>query len=164
MLIISPSEYFSEIEKLIDWKMKSGIEVELVDIATIGNSQINIYNYVRNYYNQHPDFLYLLLVGDHNKVASYNAGSTGGWMSEIKWSDSKYGLVSNSNDWYPDIYVGRFSPSNLNDLENMIQRNLEYEINPIISDYYHFAIGLGSNEGAGYGDDGERSTFKKYQN
>ena len=155
MLIISPSEYFSEIEKLIDWKMKSGIEVELVDIATIGNSQTNIYNYVRNYYNQHPDFLYLLLVGDHNKVASYNAGSTGGWMSEIKWSDSKYGLVSNSNDWYPDIYVGRFSPSNLNDLENMIQRNLEYEINPIISDYYHFAIGLGSNEGAGYGDDGE---------
>ena len=155
MLIISPSEYFSEIQKLIDWKMKSGIEVELVDIATIGNSQTNIYNYVRNYYNQHPDFLYLLLVGDHNKVASYNAGSTGGWMSEIKWSDSKYGLVSNSNDWYPDIYVGRFSPSNLNDLENMIQRNLEYEINPIISDYYQFAIGLGSNEGAGYGDDGE---------
>ena len=95
---------------------KIWIEVEIVDIATIGNSQTNIYNYVRSYYNQNPDFLYLLLVGDHNKVASYNAGSTGGWMSEIKWSDSKYGLVSNSNDWYPDIYVGRFSPSNLNDL------------------------------------------------
>ena len=76
-------------------------------------------------------------------------------MSEIKWSDSKYGLVSNSNDWYPDIYVGRFSPSNITDLNIMIQRNLEYEANPIISDYYKFAIGLGSNEGAGYGDDGE---------
>ena len=37
----------------------------------------------------------------------------------------------------------------------MIQRNLEYEITPEISNYYYNAIGLGSNEGAGYGDDGE---------
>ena len=154
MLIISPLEYFDELEPFISWKRKSGLEVELVDIATIGNNQSNIYNYVRSYYNQNTDFLYLLLVGDHNKVASYNAGSTTGWSPEIKWSDSKYGLVSNSNDWYPDIYVGRFSPSNLIELNTMIQRNLEYEINPEISDYYTNAIGLGSNQGAGYGDDG----------
>ena len=105
-------------------RKKSGLEVELVDVATIGNNQSSIYNFVRSYYNQNTDFLYLLLVGDHNKVASYNAGSTGGWMSEIKWSDSKYGLVSNSNDWYPDIYVGRFSPSNSSNFNIMIQRNL----------------------------------------
>ena len=155
MLIISPLEYFDELEPFISWKRKSGLEVELVDIATIGNNESSIYNYVRSYYNQNADFLYLLLVGDHNKVASYNAGSTTGWSPEIKWSDSKYGLVSNSNDWYPDIYVGRFSPSNLIELNTMIQRNLEYEINPEISDYYTNAIGLGSNQGAGYGDDGE---------
>ena len=107
---------------LFSWKRKSGLEVELVDIATIGNNQSSIYNYVRSYYNQNADFLYLLLVGDHNKVASYNAGSTGGWMSETKWSDAKYGLVSNSNDWYPDIYVGRFSPSNSSTLNTMIQK------------------------------------------
>ena len=64
-------------------------------------------------------------------------------------------LVSNSNDWYPDIYVGRFSPSNSTDLNNIVQRNLEYEKNPDTSDYYLNAIGLGSNEGYGYGDDGE---------
>jgi gingipain R len=155
MLIISPSEYFDELEPFISWKRKSGLEVKLVDIATIGNNQSSIYNYVRNYYNQNADFLNLLLVGDHNKVASYNTGTTTGWSPEIKWSDSKYGLVSNSNDWYPDIYVGRFSPSNLMELNIMIQRNLEYEVTPEISNYYSNAIGLGSNEGAGYGDDGE---------
>ena len=155
MLIISPIEYFDDLESFISWKRKSGLEVELVDVATIGNNQSSIYNFVRSYYSQNTDFLYLLLVGDHNKVASYNTGSTGGWMSEIKWSDSKYGLVSNSNDWYPDIYVGRFSPSNSSNLNTMIQRNLEYEITPEISNYYYNAIGLGSNEGAGYGDDGE---------
>ncbi len=155
MLIISPSEYFNELAPFIEWKRQSGREVVLVDIADIGNNQSSIYNYVRTYYQQNTDFLYLLLVGDHNKVAAYDAGSTGGWMSETKWSDAKYGLVSNSNDWYPDIYVGRFSPSNLTDLNNIVQRNLEYETNPDTSDYYLNAIGLGSNEGAGYGDDGE---------
>jgi len=155
MLIISPSEYFNELAPFIEWKKQSGREVVLVDIADIGNNQSNIYNYVRTYYQQNSDFLYLLLVGDHNKVAAYDAGSTGGWMSETKWSDAKYGLISNSNDWYPDIYVGRFSPSNLTDLNTIVQRNLEYETNPDTSDYYLNAIGLGSNEGAGYGDDGE---------
>ena len=155
MLIISPSEYFNDLASFIDWKKQSGREVVLVDIEDIGNNQNSIHNYVRTYYEQNTDFLYLLIVGDHNKVSCYDAGPTGGSNSETKWSDAKYGLVSNSNDWYPDIYVGRFSPSNQTDLSNIIQRNLEYETNPDTSDYYLNAIGLGSNEGYGYGDDGE---------
>ena len=158
MLIISPSEYFNELAPFIEWKKQSGRDVVLVDISEIGNNQNSIYNYVRTYYQQNPDFLYLLIVGDHEKVAAYNAGMTSNmpwYPNEVKWSDAKYGLVSNSNDWYPDIYVGRFSPSNLTDLSTIVQRNLEYETNPDTTDYYLNAIGLGSNEGAGYGDDGE---------
>ena len=155
ILIITPSEYISNLSSYIEWKRQAGFEVELVDISTIGNTQLNISNYVKDYYQQNPDFLYLIIGGDHNKVCAYNCGSTGGWMSEIKWSDAKYGLVSNSNDWYPDIYVGRLSPSNLSTLNIMLQRNLEYDITPDTSSYYKRAIGLGSNEGAGYGDDGE---------
>ena len=155
LLIISSSDYMSNLSSYIEWKRQAGFEVEVVDIATIGNNQNSIYNYVKDYYQQNPDFLYLLLVGDHQKINAYNCGSTGGWMSEIKWSDAKYGLISNSTDWYPDIYVGRLSPTNLSTLNVMINRNLEYDMNPEISDYYKRAIGLGSNEGAGYGDDGE---------
>ena len=155
LLIISSSDYMSSLSSYIEWKRQAGFVVEAVDIATIGNNQNSIYNYVKNYYQQNPDFLYLLLVGDHQKINAYNCGSTGGWMSEIKWSDAKYGLISNSSDWYPDIYVGRLSPTNLSTLDVMINRNLEYDMNPEISDYYKRAIGLGSNEGAGYGDDGE---------
>ena len=55
-----------------------GFEVEVVDIASIGNNQNSIYNYVRSYYQQNPDFLYLLLVGDHQKINAYNCGSTTG--------------------------------------------------------------------------------------
>ena len=71
------------------------IVVEVADIATIGNNQNSIYNYVKNYYQQIL-ILYLLLVGDHQNISAYHCGTTGGWMSEIKWSDAKYGLISNS--------------------------------------------------------------------
>ena len=63
MLIISPIEYFDDLESFISWKRKSGLEVEIVDVATIGNNQLSIYNYVRNYYNQNSIFYtYYLLV------------------------------------------------------------------------------------------------------
>ena len=92
MLIISPSEYFNELAPFIEWKKQSGREVALVDIAEVGNDQNSIYNYVRTYYQQNTDFLYLLIIGDHDKVACYDAGPTGGWDSETKWSDAKYGF------------------------------------------------------------------------
>mgnify|MGYP006171606349 FL=1 len=89
----------SDMEELVNWKIKKGIPTEIVAISTVGNNQTSIFNYVQDYYDNHPDFVYLLLVGDHADVKCYNAGSTG---SEIKWSDAKYGLLAGSNDWYPD--------------------------------------------------------------
>lgn len=74
LLIISSSDYMSSLSSYIEWKRQAGFEVEVVDIATIGNNQNSIYNYVKNYYQQNPDFLYLLLVGDHQKINAYNCG------------------------------------------------------------------------------------------
>ena len=87
-----------------EWKVRSGFDVDMVPVSTIGNNQSSIYNYVKNYYQNNPDFLFLVLVGDHQQVACYNAGSTGGWSSEIKWSDSKYALID-GNDWYPEFML-----------------------------------------------------------
>ena len=54
MLIISSSDYMSNLSSYIEWKRQAGFEVEVVDIATIGNNQNSIYNFVRNYYQQNP--------------------------------------------------------------------------------------------------------------
>lgn len=152
MLIISKDDLISDMESFVNWKIKKGIPTEIVPISTVGNSQASIFNYVKDYYTNHPELVYLLLVGDHADVNCYNAGNAG---SEIKWSDSKYGLVSSSNDWYPDLFVGRFSASSSADLAVYLSRNMEYEVTPISGDWYQKAIGLGSDEGQGYGDDGE---------
>ena len=152
MLIICKDELMEDMNEYMNWKNRKGIPNEIVPISEVGNSQSSIYNYVSDYYQNHPDMIYLLLVGDHADVNCYNAGSTG---QEIKWSDAKYGLLAGTNDWYPDVFVGRFSASTSQNLQKILDRNMEYETNPLAGDWYSKAIGLGSDEGQGYGDDGE---------
>ena len=152
LLIICKDELVSEMETFVNWKIKKGIPTEIVPISSVGNNQTSIYNYVKDYYTNNPELVYLLIVGDHADVNCYNAGNAG---SEIKWSDSKYGLLAGTNDWYPDVFVGRFSVSTATDLNTIVSRNMEYEINPLSGDWYQKAIGLGSDEGQGFGDNGE---------
>ena len=152
MLIICKDDLIADMQDFVNWKIKKGIPTEIVAISSIGNNQTSIYNYVDDYYANNPGFVYLLIVGDHADVKSYNAGNAG---NEVKWSDSKYGLLVGNNDWYPDVFVGRFSASNSSDLSIMLDRNMEYEITPMSGDWYKKAIGLGSNEGQGIGHMGE---------
>ncbi len=154
LLIITDDNLNANLTEFVNWKQDKGIKTEVVNISEIGNNENSIFSYVQNYYNNNPDFLYLLLVGDHSQVNTGDEGSTGGWSSETKWSDTKYSYLA-GNDHYPEIFIGRFSAANATDLQTMIDRTYEYEKEPMAGDFYGKAIGLGSDEGAGYGDDGE---------
>ncbi|TND10471.1 MAG: Gingipain R [Bacteroidetes bacterium] len=151
MLVIAPQSYFNDLQPLVDWKKEKGIETDLVDIATVGNTQSAIKTYVQNYYNQYNDLMFLLLVGDHAQVNSYNAGMAG---SEIKWSDSEYGQLAGS-DKYPEIFVGRMPAASVSEVQRMVSKTLEYEKTPDTGSWYTTSIGIGSDQGAGIGDDGE---------
>ena len=70
-------------------------------------------------------------------------------------------MTGGSNDYYPELFVGRFS-GNSNQITTMVNRNLEYEKTPAAGDWMTKAIGLASDEGAGYGDDGQ-SDFQHHQ-
>jgi gingipain R len=151
MLIIAPQSYYNDLLPLISWKKEKGIETDFADVATVGNSQASIKSYVSTYYGQHSDLMFLLLVGDHAQVNSYNAGMSG---SEIKWSDSEYGQLA-GNDKYPEIYVGRLPAASTAEVQTMVTRIVEYEKTPDMGSWYSTSIGIGSDQGAGIGDDGE---------
>ena len=51
MLIIAPSAYADAMTPFIQWKKQKGVPVELVDVATIGNTASDIKTYITNYYN-----------------------------------------------------------------------------------------------------------------
>ncbi len=150
MLIICPDAMAETMAPLIKWKNQKGIKTTLVSTAVTGTTNEAIKQYISAAYDANENLLYLLLVGDHADIPAYSYGSSGG---EELFSDSYYGQLKGS-DFYPELFVGRFS-GNAATVKTMVDRGLEYEKNPVSGDWMTKAIGLGSGEGAGYGDDDE---------
>lgn len=149
MLIISADSYLDEMEPFVEWKTQEGIKTTLVAKSDAGATDVAIKAYIADFYDANPDLVFVLLVGDHSDIPAHTYGTTG-W--EELWSDSYYGQMT--GDYYPELFVGRFSGNSAH-IQTMVARTLEYEKNPAAGDWMSRAIGLASNEGDGYGDDGE---------
>lgn len=149
LLIICPAEMDSVVQIFANWKIQKGIKTKIVHTMETGIGVTNIKNYIDNYYALNGDFLYLLLIGDHEDIPAHTYGELAG---EQLWSDSYYGQLA-GNDFYPELFVGRFS-GNQKEIENMIQRSIEYEKNTASGNWMQKAIGLASAEGSGLGLNG----------
>ena len=150
LLIICSDALAESIMPLVKWKTQKGIKTTVVSTSVTGTTDAAIKSYIQDFYNANSNLLYLLLVGDHADIPAHTYGMSG---SEELWSDSYYGQLSGS-DYYPELFVGRLSGNEAN-ITTMVERGLEYEKNPAAGDWMTKAAGLGSGEGAGYGDDGE---------
>lgn len=150
LLIITAPTFETQLESYVNWKKERGIKTTVVNTSVTGTTDTAIKNYIKTFYQSHPDLVYILLVGDSGDVPSHTYGNNG----EQLWSDSYYGQLSGETDYYPEAFVGRFS-GNSAGIKTMIDRGIEYEKNPVAGDWMKNAIGIGSNEGNGYGNDGE---------
>lgn len=145
MLVISHANYLSAMQPFVDWKNSMGIETEMVDVASIGTTAAAIKTYIANYYNSNG-LTYVLLVGDGPQIPTNTSGVAGP-------SDNAYGYIV-GNDHYPDLIIGRFSAENVDHVNTMVNRTLEYEKTPLTSsDWFSKGMGIGSDQGPG--DDGE---------
>ncbi|NMM64813.1 hypothetical protein HBE96_19615 [Clostridium sp. P21] len=141
MLIISYDKFSSAMSPFIQWKNSRGIKTTLVNMSTVSpsNNPSEIKKYIQNYYNEHSDLAYVLLVGDYAQVSSpeYSNGV----------SDPTYTLVA-GNDDYPDIYVGRFSAESIDDVQTQIKRSIDFEENgDNAADWFKKGVGIASAEG-----------------
>lgn len=159
MLIISYDQYSSAMDSFIQWKNSKGINTTLVNRSVVSstNNATEIKNYIQNYYNQHPELTYVLLVGDYAQVSSpsYSTGV----------SDPSYTKVAGSDD-YPDIYVGRFSAESIADVQTQVQRTIEFEQNGYnTAAWFKKGVGIASAEGSGETDAQHMDSIKsKLQN
>ena len=142
MLIISYGDFMDEMADFIEWKIKTGTSVEMIDVAEIGGSS-QIKTYIADYYNTNG-LTFVLLVGDSQQVPSSSIGGND--------SDVNYSYIV-GNDHYPDVFIGRFSAENTDHVATQVERTLAYEQNPEVDSWYENAIGIASSEGPG--DDGE---------
>lgn len=150
MLIIMPTAFSATIQPLVNWKLQSGLQTTVVSLTTTGNTPEAIKNYITNAYFNNPNLVYVMLVGDHEDLPAYSYGSIG---NELLWSDSYYGQIEGT-DFFPEIIVGRLS-GNVAEIAKIVDKIIDYEASPIDGNWMTNAIGIGSNEGYGYGDDGE---------
>jgi len=151
MLIIAPDEYAETIAPLAEWKIQSGLKTTVAMLSETGGTPEDIKAFIADFYAENPNLTYVLLVGDHENLPCYTYGLTDA-LEEL-WSDSYYGQLD-GDDFYPEVLVGRFSGS-VAGVANMVNRTLEYETAPLEGNWMTRFVGIGSNEGDGYGDDGE---------
>lgn len=153
LLVICADQFLTQIQPLVDWKIQSGIKTTIASMSTVGSSDTDVKSYITNFYSSNPNLVFVLLVGDHAQVPSHTYGTSG---FEQLWSDSYYGqLAGGANDYYPELFIGRFSGTSTTHINTQVNRVLEYEKDPAAGDWMTRAIGLASNEGSGIGDDGE---------
>ena len=146
MIVIALDAYGSAMQPLVDWRNQMGIPTTLFLKSEVGSSATEIDAFIQNYFDSH-DLAFVLLVGNSADIPSYQNGGAP--------ADPVYALVAGSDN-YPDIFVGRFAADNISQVALQVEKTVEYEfLAQEAVTWYHKGIGIGSEQGAGIGDDGE---------
>ena len=154
MLVICPEQYMEAMQPLVDWKNQSGRPTTMVSVAEAGgNTPNDIKAYIRSIYEDpERDLMFILLVGDYTDL--YPSNFSGGG-----YSDNWYGQLEGS-DYYVEALTGRFSVSNVTDVETHVNKVLYYERDmPAGLTWLNTGMGIGANEGAGSGHNGGEADY-----
>jgi len=157
-LIITPSQFVSNFQELIDVYLERGIKTQVVTRETINTSGTGqdltekVRNYIIQEYQDHS-VEYVLLGGDvehvpyrgfycyavsgsgyeDNNIPAdlYYSALDGNWNTD---GDNSWGEPG-EDDLLPEIAVGRFSFSNVTELNNMLHKTIFYQNNPVLGEF-----------------------------
>lgn len=125
-VIVSDPSFQQQIQPLIDWKTKKGFTVveAYTNDPQVGNTTTSIKSYLSNLYNNpssgNPPS-YILLVGDVAEIPSFS-GLYGNHVSDLYYAE-----YDGNGDIYADVYYGRFSSSDPLEIQNMVNKSINYE-------------------------------------
>ena len=145
MLVVCVDQYMEALQELVDWKNISGRPTTMVPVSETGTSQA-LKTYIQNYYAEHPNFRYLLLVGEHNTLPAM----TGVCMTYGGRSDNFFGMLE-GDDYYEEVFVGRIPANSLEDAQHQVNKIIRYERDLDESaTWITRAVGIAANEGQGH--------------
>jgi hypothetical protein len=146
MLVIAYDAFAAAAQPLVDWKNQMGMETRLVLRSEVGTTPAEFKSYIQDAYDN-EGVCFIILVGDAAQIPYYtnDGGAADPMMTLLAGADS-----------YPDAFIGRISATSVSQVETQVERIIEYERDPDpAGDWYAKGIAIASNEGEGYGDDGE---------
>ena len=153
MLVICPEQYLDAMQPFVVWKNESGRPTIIVSLSDIGGNNADaIKSYILSHYNNpNENLCYVLLVGDYADITpkAMNGGRSDIWFGQLE-----------GNDYYPEVFVGRFSVESVADVENQVAKVIYYERDITAdADWLSKGIGIGSTEGTGSGHNGGESDY-----
>ena len=115
-------------DDFLRWKAFKGYKIKVVTTAETGITSNAIKTYISNERLSHPNLSYVLFIGEHEYIPMNYMDSP--VQGRTVYSDYWYGCMDNSNPFYADIAIGRFSVSNVTEFANMVNKTIKYEIAP----------------------------------
>ncbi len=159
MVIITPDSFATAFEPLRDWKVKNGVRCEIIPIESIyanylgRDRQEKIRTFLKDYHDNHG-LIFVLLGGQgdwvHNEdfvptryaylpitgyAPKYDSIPCDLYYSDLdgSWDFNKndvFGEIEDSVDMYPDVIVGRYPIKSLEQIENLVNKEVVYESSP----------------------------------
>jgi hypothetical protein len=144
MLVITPDTFATSLKPYVLWKHQSGIYTVVKKFSEIGANSSDpslIKNYILNAYNTWTDPpTYILLVGDDGVVpislVSY----------DYTFANEDYFVELAGDDFFPEMFIGRFTHETDYGLRTMTNKFLMYEQTPYTANQQWFRKAVvGSN-------------------
>ena len=134
------------LQQFADWKRTQGLLVEIIysaDLASNTTSAINsaITQRFLDATDANPAPTYIILIGDHEQLPAYNCNISSNNFLRGSWyqldnhvTDHYYTTWTNDN--LRDCFLGRFSVTDTNELNNIVSKTLLYERYQFADDSY----------------------------
>ena len=124
-IIISDPMFEDQLAPFIEWKTAKGFNVITAYTDEIGTSTSSIKSYIQGLYDsataENPAPSFVLFVGDVAQIPAYNGSAGGQHITDLNY------VKLDGNDYLPEMYYGRFSANNANELQPQIDKSLEHE-------------------------------------
>jgi len=161
-LIITTKDFKSVIEPLLLWKTQKGLISEYETVENINkeysgrNLPEKIKNCIKTYHDNNKT-QWVVLAGDHQHIPSqyvriYDDYSyDGDYVScdtfyadlDNNWdlnNDGLWGTAQDELDFEAEVFIGRLSANNKKEMNNIVQKILDYEKIPVIGNWMTKAI------------------------
>ncbi len=124
MLIVSHREFEETLQPFVEWKTQMGFYVQVDYTDEIGTTAAAIQSHIHGIYNaatpEDPAPTFVILVGDGTKVPASATGSASNVVTDLYYA-------SVDGDYFPEMYHGRMSARNVQELQNQLDKILYYE-------------------------------------
>lgn len=124
-VIVSDPMFEAQLQPFIEWKIKKGFTVieAYTDDPEVGSTTYSIKSFLQGLYDnatpEDPAPTFILFVGDIDQVPTWT-GQAAGHVTDLYYCEY-------TDDYFPEVFYGRFSATSAAQLQPQIDKTLQYE-------------------------------------